>query len=61
MTEEFNLSEKEIANCEARYPDRVIRTEDVKEFIRLLDKAFNVEEYSDASYVLKKLAGDKLI
>ena len=32
-----------------------------KEFTKRLEKAFeNIEEYSDASYIVDKLAGDKL-
>ena len=69
MTEEFNLSDKEYwCDC-FTIQTNVIKTEDVKEFIKRLKEVLCVskEEIGDndvkaeIAYIIDKLAGDKLI
>ena len=75
MTEEFNLSEKEWADCESishhnKEGNKYYSEEDVKEFIKKLKERFfsfdNGEDkaialnYYGVIMIIDKLAGDKL-
>ena len=56
MTKEFNLSEKIIDD----EPHESIYTEDIKEFIRLLNKFKNEDVIIIPVFEFEKLIGDKL-
>ncbi len=57
---EFNLSKMLTSSASYVYPTNVYLEEDVKEFIRLLKEAINLDDRQYALEQLDKLAGEKL-